>query len=338
MVTDALGIILFWLLPAAGTGWVLHVLWTEYRRDRIPILLYHRLLSKEAADRGEVRDDEIIFASYDVSFASQMKYLHEAGYTTLDFDDYVAIRCGESPRPEKPVIITLDDGYLSSYRYAFPVLKQYGQKATVFVALEPGEYTRRIVEGVDAFLTHDQIREMSVSGISIQSHTLTHCVLTELADDAARRELGESRSKLSDLTGLPVEHIAIPRAGYSQRIKRLVREAGYKTACCNRKGAATGASDPLALPRIVIERDMDLRSFARSLTSATSAMLRIVGTVKGVPALLGGARFARAIRSALYRGPLLRLFQTRILKLALLAIAICYALGGALFTWRLVGG
>jgi len=336
-IADIIGIVLFWLLPVGALGWFFGVILSEHRRDRIPILLYHRLVSKEAAERGEVRDDEIIFASYDVCFAAQMEYLKEAGYTTLDFDDYLAIRRGERSLPERPVIITLDDGYLSNYRYAFPILKQHSQKATIFVALEPGDYTLGVIEGVDGFLTHEQIREMSDAGISIQSHTLTHCVLTEIDDAAARHELGESRSRLSVLTGRPVDHIAIPRAGYSPRVRRLVREAGYVTACCNRKGAATGASDLLALPRIVIERDISLEEFARALTPRTAAMLRIVGAVKGIPALLGGARLARRLRPLLYRGPLSPLFRTRNLKLALLVIAICYTIGGVLFTWKLLG-
>ena len=54
---------------------------------------------------GALRDDEIIFASYDVCFAAQMKYLNEGGYTTLDFDDYVAIRRGERSR-----MIAVDPG------------------------------------------------------------------------------------------------------------------------------------------------------------------------------------------------------------------------------------
>jgi hypothetical protein len=109
------------------------------------------------------------------------------------------------------------------------------------------------------------------------------------------------------------------------------------TACCNKKGAATSASDLLALPRIVIERDLALADFARALTPGAAGMLRIVGAVKGIPALLGGARLARRLRPLLYRGPLLPLFRTRNLKLALLAIAICYTIGGVLFTWKLLG-
>jgi len=326
-----LGYILFILIPVLLLFEVLRCVYLEHRRDRIPILLYHRLVSRQAVREGRVPDNEPIYASYDDVFAAQSQHLKEAGYTTLNFDDFLAIRAGRMPLPKRSVIVTLDDGYESNFLYAYPTLKRHSQKATIFVAPEPDEYTRGIVRGIDGFLSAEQMRELDANGVSIESHTLTHCVLSDLPDDKARYELEESRRRLSEILGRPVRHIAIPRAGYSRRIERVVRECGYQTACCNNKGSSTGLSDPLALPRIVIERDMSLAEFQRLLRPRAAVMLRLVGNFKRIPERLFGPHGADAIRNWLLRSPLRALLVTRRLKRALAVVALLYLAAGVMF-------
>lgn len=331
-----IGVIIFFVLPVPFLGLLGWYLYLEHRRDRIPILLYHRLVSRSAARREAVRDDEIIWASYDEVFAGQMAFLHREGWTTLDLDEYLRIRSGHMEKPSRPVIITFDDGYTSNFTMALPVLKEHDLRATIFVSPEPDDYTRKQVEGVDGFLTPGQIREMAAGNVSIQSHTLTHRVMTELDDDEVLFELTESRHRLEEISGRPVEHLAIPRAGYSRRIKRLVRDAGYRTACSNRKGSSTGLSDPLALPRIVIERDMDLEDFARCLSPRGAMVLRIVGNLKRILGVLGGAGLSRTLRGVLYRGPLGAVFRVRNLKRLLAFLVLTYLLGFTLFLLHLL--
>lgn len=331
-----LGYVFFGVFPLLVLLMVLWCAYLEHRRDRIPILLYHRIISTRAAEAGAVPDGEMIWVSYDTRFAEQMDYLKAHGYTTIDPDDYVAIRSGRVPVPSKPVMVTFDDGYLSNYTLAFPALKRNGQKAVIFVPPEPDDYTRSIVRGVDGFLGEEQMRELVANGVAIQSHTLTHCVLNELDDASAMYELTESKRRLEAITGRPVEHIAIPRAGYSRRIRRLVQEAGYRTACCNNKGSATGLSDPLALPRIVVERDMSIDDFVRGLTPRGALVLRIVGNIKRIPERLGGSGFARKVRRLLYHSPLRPMFETRNLRRIILAGGMLYLLAGAWFFAHLV--
>ncbi|MBN2445612.1 MAG: polysaccharide deacetylase family protein [Phycisphaerae bacterium] len=338
MLLHVIGIVTFLVIPAIVAVGVLRCVVLEYRRDRIPILLYHRLISKAAVERGEVPDDEMIWVCYDTEFAKQMAYLQREGYTTLDFDDYVQIRSGQMPMPPRPVLVTFDDGYLSNYTMGFPILKKFGQKVTVFVAPEPDDHTSRQIEGIDGFVTPEQLREMSENRVSIQSHTLTHRILTELDDDTVRYELEESRRRLTQSTDRPVNHIAIPRAGYSRRIKRLVKEAGYLTACCNNKGSTNGRSEPLALPRIVVERDMSVEDFARLLTPRTSAAIRIVGNTKRIPEHIGGARFARRVRDVLYIKPLRPVFRTSNLKKLMALLGVLYLAAAVWFTWSLISG
>lgn len=335
MLTAA-GIAFFVVIPALLLAALGYSAYQEYRRDRVPILLYHRLISRAAAEQGLIPDKEMIYACYDTAFAEQMTYLRDAGYTAIDLDDYLAIRDGTRPCPARPIIITFDDGYSSNYSLAYPHLKRNCQKATIFVALDPDDHTRHLVTGIDDFLTADQMRELAANGVAIQSHTLTHCVLSEQDDAAAKFELTESQRRLTAITGRPVRHLAIPRAGYSRRIRRLVGKVGYRTACGNAKGSANLSSDLLFLPRLVIERDMTVADFVRCLSPRGALSLRLLGNLKRLPEHLAGPRLATRLRNVLYGSWLGPLFQTRNLKKVLAVGVLAYALGTVLFFLHLV--
>jgi peptidoglycan/xylan/chitin deacetylase (PgdA/CDA1 family) len=321
-----LGVIFFLVLPGALAAWIVSCVVREYRRDRVPILLYHRLIRRAEAERGSVRDEEMIWVVYDDSFAAQMGLLEESGYRSLDFDEYAEIRAGKASLPPKPIIITFDDGYESNYAIAYPELRRHGLAATIFVAPEPDADSRELIEGIDGFLSPPQMREMNKNRISIQSHGLTHCILTELDEDGVRRELTASKERLEEITGRAVNHLAIPRAGYNRKIRRLAKEAGYRTVCGNNKGSASGLSSLMALPRIVVERDMTLEEFRACLGPRAAVMLRIVGNLKRIPERIGGARFAQRVRGVLYRPGFEGLFRTSALKKIVLAGGVLYAL------------
>ncbi len=327
----SLGVLLFLVLPGLLVVWLLSCVVREYRSDRVPILLYHRLIRRASAERGSVSDEEMIWVVYDDSFAAQMAFLKESGYRTLHLDDYAMVRAGRKLLPPKPIIVTFDDGYESNYTLAYPELRRHGLGATIFVAPEPDEESRNLIEGIDAFLSDAQMREMSEHGISIQSHGLTHCILTELDDDGVRKELTVSKQRLEEITGNEVNHLAIPRSGYSRKIRKMAREAGYRTVCGNNKGSASGLSSLMALPRIVVERDMTIEEFRDLLGPRTSVMLRIVGNLKRIPERIGGARFSQEIRKILYRPPFLGLFRTSALKKIVMAGGLIYALAAVGF-------
>jgi peptidoglycan/xylan/chitin deacetylase (PgdA/CDA1 family) len=332
----ALGIVVFFAVPALLLVEVLRCVYLEFRGDRVPILLYHRLISRKSVEAGETPDNEPVYAAYDDVFADQMRHLAENGHTTLSLDEFRAIRRGEKPLPPKSLVITFDDGYESNYTMAWPAMREHGIKATIFVAPRPDEYTRGLVRGFDGFLSAEQMKELDAGGVAIESHTLTHCVLAELGDDEARHELVESNRVLESMIGRPIRHLAIPRSGYSRRIRNIVREVGYATVCCNNKGSSNGWSNLQALPRIVIERDMSVREFARALEPRTGLTLRLLGNIKRLPEFLFGSSGAQKIRRLLYRGPLAGLFVTRRLKRVIAGCALLYAIGALAFAVHLI--
>ena len=334
MVT--LGIILFHVIPGLILFEVLRYAYLEHRRDRIPILLYHRLISREEVRSGKISDHEPIFAIYDDRFESHMQYLHDQGCSTLHLGDLKDIREGRLPRPPKPVLITFDDGYESNYRYAWPALRKLSLKATIFVAPDPDQETRDLVAGVDGFLNSEQMRILDQGGVRIESHTLTHRILSDLDDASVKYELDESKRRLAEILGRPVRHLAIPRAGYSRRVRRHAVVAGYDTVCCNNKGSSNGLSDLMALPRIVVERHMTAADLGRALEPRAGIILRLTGNLKRLPARLLGPAAAGRIRHWLYTSPVGSMLQGGRLKRFLAGSSLAYLAGSVLFTWYLL--
>ncbi len=332
------GLLIFVVCPAVLLLELLRCCYLEFRRDRIPILLYHRLVPRRAVRDGLIQNAEPIYTCYDDVFREQMKYLAGAGYVTLGMDDLTDVLSGKAEPPDRPVVITFDDGYLSNYTLAYPPLREFGLRATIFVAPRPNEYTRNIVRGVDGFLSPEQMRELDAHGVAIESHTLTHCVLSELPDSEAQHELTESRRVLEEILNRPVRHLAVPRSGYSRRVRRLAERAGYATVCCNNKGSANRLSSLFALPRIVIERDMTADEFARALRPGPAVILRLIGNIKRLPERLLGSSGAVSLRRRLYHGLFGGLFVTRRLKRMLAGAVVVYVLGCALFIRSLVRG
>jgi peptidoglycan/xylan/chitin deacetylase (PgdA/CDA1 family) len=273
----------------------------EYRHDRVPVLLYHRILSKEKAERGEIIDSEPVYVSYDTVFAEQMAYLCREGYTTISPDDFIAFQTGEKPLPPKPIMLTCDDGFMSNYRYAFPILKKHGMQATIFVTPDTESENFKTYAYADSPLTHEQLREMSDYGISIESHAMTHRYLTELEPEVVRWELEESKRVLEGILQKPVQFLAIPSGAYNKTVKRLAKEAGYKAIFCTLKGSNNARSNRYALRRLVVARDFTIDDFQRILQPTTACQLRLTSFFQNLSLSILGPHRQDALRNTLYR-------------------------------------
>lgn len=178
-------------------------------------------------------------------FEAQMKYLSENGYHTISPDELYDSLAGTGELPENPVLITFDDGYVDNYTNAYPILKKYGFKATIFVITS--------FLGKDKnYMTWDQARELDANGISIESHTVDHKSMTDLTDEQLRMELVESKKKAEKELGHPVEYMAYPTGTYNLHIAEMVKEAGYKAAYTIKYGNVDKASNIYALERVPI--------------------------------------------------------------------------------------
>lgn len=139
--------------------------------------------------------------------------------------------------PHRTTAITFDDGYESVYTSAFPILKRYKLRATVFVIAETLTPQGRAIDWVDIpppsptrTLSLDQILEMQDAGIEFASHSMSHFDLTALSDDECERDLRESRELLESLLGHPVPFLAYPRGWHNERVRNATARAGYTHA------------------------------------------------------------------------------------------------------------
>lgn len=295
-------------VPLAAGVWALGVWRHEHASDRVPVLCYHRLTCKADLDAGRIVDDEPVWTVLDTTFADQVAWLKANGYTTIDLNDFIEIRAGRMPAPERPIVLTFDDGYESVKRLAVPALRRHDSRAVVYAVLEPDAHTVELVAGLDRIMTADELREIAGQGVSIESHTVTHPILATLTGTQARWELTESKRRLEEITGKPVRHFCVPRAGGTSPVARMVVEAGYLTCSGLAKGTARLSGDPMRLPRIAVERHHDVARFARLLTPRHAFVHRILGDIRLMPTRLLGARAGYALRQVLYSPALRPLF------------------------------
>jgi len=155
--------------------------------------------------------------------------------------------------PEKSVLLTFDDAYDDLYTELMPQLTQRGLRPLVFVVVDCTGKTNAWDENQPVrrrrTLTVEQMREMQRAGVVFGSHSLTHPLLTSLGDEDLRREVHDSKTKLEDLLGAPVQWFGYPYGDADRRVRAAVREAGYKAAVTT-NGGFNRWQDPLALNRL----------------------------------------------------------------------------------------
>ena len=205
----------------------------------IPILGYHRV--------GAFKGDHVPTVSPD-AFARQLAFLARGRYRVVGLDDVAARLDRGEPLPRRSVVITFDDGYEETHSVAWPLLKQFGFPATVFVT--PGEV------GWPGFATWEQVTELARDGMTIGSHTMHHNYLPLVSADRLPDELAESRRVIEERIGRPVRFLSYPVGGFTAEVQAVARQAGYLAACTTNRMASPNGVDRFALRRIkVTERD-----------------------------------------------------------------------------------
>ncbi len=205
----------------------------------IPILEYHMV---DAADHPDARE-------YNVppdDFSAQLDELQRQGYTTISLREFLRARKGLAELPEKPVVLTFDDGYDNNYTTLLPLLEARGMKATVFMV------TNDI--GEPGYLTWEQLRDMQQRGIEIGSHTANHQPLTEMSPAEADDELRLSKL-IMEWNGLSTIYVfSYPNGKYNSELPVLLQKNEYLAAVTGDPGLNTFQTEPYLLQRTNIPR------------------------------------------------------------------------------------
>ncbi|MGH2541153.1 MAG: polysaccharide deacetylase family protein [Ardenticatenaceae bacterium] len=210
------------------------------RTLKVPILMYH-YVSVPPPGSNDYRHD--LSVGPDV-FRAQLITLREQGYTSITLSQLLYALQQGTPLPEKPVVLTFDDGYRDNYDHAFPIMKQEGFVGTFFVVTE-------LVEQRNAgYMTWEQIVEMKESGMEIGSHTRDHPILTGSSIERIWRELVESRAILQERLGQEINGFAYPFGRFDDGVVHLTHLAGYSVAVTTKQGVTHTTGNVMSLRRI----------------------------------------------------------------------------------------
>jgi peptidoglycan/xylan/chitin deacetylase (PgdA/CDA1 family) len=228
------------------------------RALRIPILAYHLIDdAPPSLFRGRFAREMTVSIT---SFDRQMTALRAKGYHTVTpYQVYRAIS-GLAPLPPRSVVLTFDDGYRDNFTNVFPVLRRHGYTATFFVITG--------AVGCKGYMSWPELREMSTAGMLIESHTVTHPVLTRIPLLAVERELVQSRQALRHNLGVDSRVLCYPYGKYNPSVIDAARAAGYLMAFTTRAGLTMEPQAIFALPRVPVRHRESADTFLRSLRNA----------------------------------------------------------------------
>ena len=201
-----------------------------------PVLTYHKVT--DSFEWGITRVSP-------KNFERQVRYLKQEGFSTVDLSILTpgagigfpaSDDVGEFQLPKeqgKQVTLTFDDGYESVYQNAFPLLKKYCYKATVFLIsgyagemnLWEASFGRRF-----RHLSWEQIREMKASGFQFGSHTVNHPDLTRLTRSELEYELRSSKEKIENELNQEVKFLSYPFGRHNPLVREEAKKAGYLAA------------------------------------------------------------------------------------------------------------
>jgi peptidoglycan/xylan/chitin deacetylase (PgdA/CDA1 family) len=221
---------------------------------QVPILMYHYI--RVPPDRGSDRIGWGLSTSPD-DFQQQMDYLAQHGYHPITLTELRGYLHGQQSLPDRPVVLTFDDGYADLYTQAFPVLKHHHFKAVAYIVSGFLARTERNV-------SPDQIREMDAYGIEIGAHTVNHVDLTR-SGGTLGFEVSGSKSMLEAIVGHPVLDFCYPSGKYNSQVIEAVQAAGFESATTTQEGAVHSLSDRFVWSRVRVSGSESLDDFVKGL-------------------------------------------------------------------------
>ena len=223
----------------------------------VPILCYHRFGTKTSK-----------LNVTPAAFEQQMEWLARNGYTVVTFARLARFLEGKEALPPKSVVITIDDGYRSSYEIAYPILKKFGFPATVFL------YTDFV--GASDAMTWAQMKEMTASGlVTIQPHSKSHANLTQRLPNESearyrervRREVTTPVAALKDRLSEPSYTFAYPYGDVNEYVVDLLIKDNVSQGVTVTAGGNPFYAYPYMLRRSMIFGNEDMDAFKSKLVT-----------------------------------------------------------------------
>lgn len=248
----------------------------------LAVLMYHSLRKEKSA-----QNDYVIDPSY---LESDLKYLKENGYETITVNDLIEHFENGKALPEKPVMLTFDDGYYNNYTYAYPLLKKYNAKAVISpIGITIDEYQKsKDKNPAYAQLDWDDIREMYQSGlIEFQNHTY-NLHTTDKGRQGAAQKRGESDEAYKQLlsedlkqfnerfkaeVGYLPSTVTFPFGAKNDLSIEIVKEMGFDAAldCENKMNVLESADDLYYIHRFIRPNNISTEDFFENTVKINEA-------------------------------------------------------------------
>ena len=223
------------------------------RTIRVPILMYH-YVSVPPLDADKYRLDLSVTPD---AFETQMEYLAINGFHPIRLADLSDYLLRGTPLPDKPIVLTFDDGYTDNYTNAFRILKQYNFPATFFIISQFVEENRW------GYVSWAQLDEMAKHGMEIGSHTRTHPDLYKRTLAFQTNQIAGSKQMLEERLGTPVVSFAYPSGKYDATTKSVLRSAGYLGAVTEIQGTRQSSEKLFELQRVRIRGSYSVMDYER---------------------------------------------------------------------------
>jgi len=235
-----------------------------FANQRLPILLYHHLLPEaDIADNESVLDNGMVISQE--LFASHMEYLYTNGYHTITSSELRAFLYEGKELPPNSVMITFDDGYLSNYLFAYPILRQYDFNAIVFtitgfMQTRDQEFGPRRTDMLSWMQIAASLDVFEFASHTHLLHTLNNGIsgFVSATIDEARADLILSQRRVQNR-----RLFSFPYGQYNTQLVNMLRFNGVDLAFTVNRGYVTQNSNPLLLNRFTIYSNTSLSNFQR---------------------------------------------------------------------------
>lgn len=234
-------------------------------KDHVAVLCYHNIATKEERENFPEEKEYTIDVE---NFEKELKYLKQHNYKTLTMEEFYNWKKGNIKIPIKSVLITFDDGFLSNYEYAFPLLKKYDMNATVFIV---GEFIENANQeqwsgNIKTYMTKDLIKKAKDEYKNIEFCSHTYGLHYENSiDENDVDEIERDLIKNEELFGKS-EFLAYPFGAVNDKIITALKKCDYKLGFIYgpqrddfRK--ANINDEDFKIPRLNVSHDMPMWKF-----------------------------------------------------------------------------
>lgn len=218
------------------------------KNDELKLIYYHDVVSQDGHSYMKITTEK---------FYSQMKYLKDNRYITLNYDD---LNKDEYNRKGKNVLLTFDDGWLSNYKIVYPLMKELDLKFNIF--LEVGAIGKK-----ENYLTWDMVNEMKESNlVGFGAHTFNHIDARTIDESNFFQEIIKSNELIEEKANLIAKDFCFPYGYYNESIINYIEKLGVYDRLYTSDGISIiTKNDIKVFGRVGIENEDSMKEFINKL-------------------------------------------------------------------------